>query len=53
MNKPSVTISMEEYVFLLERLSFLRHLERCGVDNWVGYGFACKTFNIEKDKSEE
>jgi len=36
----TVTISKKEYEALLDRDQFLSALERAGVDNWEGYGYA-------------
>lgn len=53
MNRPNVTIGWDEYTFLLERLSFLRHLERCGLENWDGYELAYKTFHVKELENTE
>lgn len=41
------TISQKEYENLLKDSEFLGYLRMCGVDNWEGYGEACK--EMEKD----
>lgn len=35
-----ITISREEYDYLIERDDWLTYLEQAGVANWEGYNFA-------------
>lgn len=48
----TVTISMDEYEFLLDRLYFLNCLEGAGVDNWSGYSEAQEMYETEEDEDE-
>ena len=48
MSKETVTITKEEYEYLLEQSEFLGCLEACGVDNWNGYSDAYEMFNEEE-----
>ncbi|MCL1696405.1 hypothetical protein [Lysinibacillus sp. BPa_S21] len=49
MTKETITITKEEYDYLLERAEFLSCLEACGVDNWGGFSEAYDMMN-EEDK---
>lgn len=46
-----VTITFDEYKYLLDRLGFLNCLEAVGVDNWEGYGDAWEMY--EEEDGEE
>lgn len=37
---PSVTISKDDYNFLIREWSLLNALRNCGVDNWEGFELA-------------
>jgi len=39
--KEMITITKQEYDFLVEDSEWLTCLENAGVDNWEGYSFAC------------
>ena len=46
----TVTISAEEYEYLLDRANKLSALEAAGVDNWEGYSYALEI--MEDDENE-
>lgn len=45
MNDEPLTITIDEYQYLLERSLMLSALEDTGVDNWDGYDYAIATYN--------
>lgn len=45
----TVTITKSTYERLLDDSMFLEALEVAGVDNWVGYGYACDLYNEIKE----
>ena len=47
MSKETVTITKEEYEYLLDQVEFLNCLEACGVDNWNGYEYAQEMYQEE------
>lgn len=44
-----ITISEEEYEYLLNQAEFLSCLEACGVDNWSGYRYAREMYSEEEE----
>lgn len=40
-----VSVSMEEYLQMVEDVRWLRALEAAGVDNWDGIDYASELFN--------
>lgn len=50
MKKPeTITIELEHYEYLVDRLNFLNALESAGVDNWSGYGDAYEIYEGEEE----
>lgn len=47
----TVTISAEEYEYLLDCAETLSALEAAGVDNWEGYSYAMEI--LEEDDEDE
>lgn len=50
-SEKTITITVSEYNSLVKDSEFLSCLEACGVDNWNGYGDACKM--LEEDSESE
>jgi|SRR5690606_38089811 len=44
----TITITVEEYNNLINRVEFLNCLKACGVDNWSGYGDAWEMYEEEE-----
>jgi len=42
-----ITISMDEYLSMVERLDWLDALEQAGVDNWEGISYAYELLEQE------
>ena len=48
-----VSISLEEYIRLVEDQQFLNCLEQAGVDNWEGYEHAISLWREYKDEEDD
>lgn len=48
--KETVTISRDDYDYLIECLATCRALENNGVDNWEGYDLAMDEFDATHDR---
>ncbi|QMV48642.1 hypothetical protein [Bacillus phage SPO1L3] len=49
----TITIPVEEYQHLIDRVSFLDCLESAGVDNWNGYGEAQEMYNGDSEEGTD
>lgn len=49
----TITISVEEYQYLKDRVFFLDCLESAGVDNWSGYGEAQEMYNEDSEEGTD
>ncbi|QPX71678.1 hypothetical protein [Bacillus phage SP8] len=49
----TITISVEEYQYLKDRVFFLDCLESAGVDNWSGYGEAQEMYNEDSEEDTD